>query len=231
MHSAHAAAAAPSRAWSLVIAIAALLAIVGAMEPALRTLHYVCKPLTTLLIAALAWRAVAAHPAYRRAVLAGLVASTAGDIWLMLPRDAFVAGLASFLVAHLAYLFALTRRRALLPLRWPALAYAVLATAILALLWPKLPDALRAPVVVYVIALAAMAVQAATVALSRPSPGARAAAWGGASFVVSDALLAIDRFHTPLPVAAALVLTSYWLAQFAIARSVWHSDEQKTSGG
>lgn len=224
MHSGNAVVAAPSRVWSLFIAIAAVLAIVGALEPSLRPLHYVGKPLTTVLIAALAWRAVAAQPAYRRAVLAGLAASTVGDIWLMLPRDAFVAGLASFLLAHLAYLFALTRRRALLPLRWPALAYAVLAAAMLALLWPKLPDALRLPVVVYVIALAAMAVQAATVALSRRSASARAAAWGGASFVVSDALLAIDRFHTPLPFAAALVLTSYWLAQFAIARSVWHSD-------
>lgn len=216
------AAAAPHR-WAIPVAIAAAAAIFGALQPELRGLHYVAKPLTTLLIVALVWRAADADPRYRRAVLFGLVASTLGDVFLMLPLDAFVAGLASFLVAHLAYLFAFTRRRPLWPLRWPWLAYALLASGVLVLLWPKLPEPLRAPVVVYVIALAAMAAQAATVRLTHRSPGSLAAALGGLSFVVSDALLAIDRFHTPLPAAALWVLASYWIAQFLIGRSVWQS--------
>jgi uncharacterized membrane protein YhhN len=215
--------AVPSHRWTVAVAAAAVLAILGALLPDLRALHYVGKPLATLTIAALVWRAADADPRYRRAVLFGLFASTLGDIWLMLPFDAFVAGLASFLVAHLAYLFAFTRRRPLWPLRWPWLAYAVLAAAVLALLWPSLPDALRAPVVVYVIALAAMAAQAATVATERGTPGALLAGCGGFSFVVSDALLAIDRFHAPLPAAALWVLASYWVAQFLIGRSVWQS--------
>ncbi|HSX60493.1 MAG TPA: lysoplasmalogenase [Tahibacter sp.] len=212
---------APSPLWAVAVAAAAVLAIAGALQPELRVLHYVCKPLATLIVAALVWRARDSEPRYRAAVLFGLVASTLGDVFLMLPFDAFVAGLASFLVAHLAYLYALTRRRGFSPLRWPWLAYAVLAGAVLAVLWPKLPDALRAPVVVYVVALAAMAAQAATVALAHGSRATLAAACGGASFVVSDALLAIDRFHTPLPAAPALVLASYWSAQYLIGRSVW----------
>lgn len=211
----------PSWRRAFVIAAVAALAIVGALQPDLRVLHYLCKPLATLLIALLVWRASEADPRYRGAVLFGLIASTAGDVFLMLPADAFVAGLASFLVAHLAYLYALTRRRGLLPLRWPWAAYALLAGAVLALLWSKLPGELRPAVMIYVIALAAMAAQAATVALARRTRSASAAAWGGMSFVVSDALLAIDRFHTPLPAAAALVLTSYWIAQYLIGRSVW----------
>lgn len=215
------ASAAPSWRWPFVIATVAALAIVGALQPDLRMLHYLCKPLATLLIALRVWRAREADPRYRGAVLSGLIASTAGDVFLMLPVDAFVAGLASFLVAHLAYLYALTRRRGLLPLRWPWAAYALLAGGVLALLWPGLPGGLRPAVVVYVMALAAMAAQAGSVALARRSRSTSAAAWGGASFVVSDALLAIDRFHTPLPAAAALVLMSYWTAQYLIGRSVW----------
>lgn len=210
---------APQR-WAIAVAIAAVAAILGALQPELRWLHYLAKPLTTLLIVALVWQAVDVDPRYRRAVLFGLVLSTLGDVFLMLPVDLFVAGLASFLVAHLAYLFAFTRRRAVWPLRWPWLAYALLAAGVLALLWPKLPLPLRAPVVVYVVALAAMAAQAATVMLADASPATRAAAAGGLSFVVSDALLAIDRFHTPLPAAALWVLASYWLAQLLIGRSV-----------
>jgi uncharacterized membrane protein YhhN len=211
------------RRWALLIGIGASLAVAGALLPGWRPLHYVCKPLTTLLIVLLVWRAPDAQPAYRRAVLAGLLLSTLGDIWLMLPWDAFVAGLASFLLAHVAYLYAFTRHARLQPLRWPFAAYAVLSAAVLALLWPALPEALRVPVVVYVIALAAMAAQAAVVALEQPSRSCIAGALGGLSFVVSDALLAIDRFHTPLPAAALWVLASYWIAQFLIGRSVWHS--------
>ncbi|MBL8299488.1 MAG: lysoplasmalogenase [Rhodanobacteraceae bacterium] len=216
-------AAASPLPWAAAVAAAAILAVLGALVPGLLWLHYLAKPLATLLIAALVWCAVEADSRYRRAVLAGLFASTLGDVWLMLPWDAFVAGLASFLLAHLAYLVAFTGRRALLPLRWPWFAYALLAAAVLALLWPGLPDALRLPVVVYVVALAAMAVQAATIAIELRSGSALLAGFGGFGFVVSDGLLAIDRFHTPLPVSALWVLTSYWIAQFLIGRSVWHS--------
>lgn len=211
------------RRWAVLVGAAAVAAITAALLPDLRPLHYVAKPLATLLVVLMVWHAAVPQPDYRRSVLAGLLLSTLGDIWLMLPWDAFVAGLASFLAAHLAYLFAFTRRVRLQPWRWPFLAYAVLAAAVLALLWPRLPDALRVPVLIYVVALAAMAAQAAVVALQQPSRSAGAAALGGLSFVVSDALLAIDRFHTPLPLAPLWVLASYWVAQLLIGRSVWYS--------
>lgn len=211
--------------WAVVAAVAlsAALAIAGALSAELRWLHYVCKPLTTLLIFAIAWRAPAAQPVYRHAVLAGLLLSTLGDIWLMLPQDRFVFGLGSFLLAHLAYLYAFTRPAPFQPTRWPYFAYAIIASGVLALLWPRLPPPLQLPVVVYVVALAAMAAQAAVVGLRPVHAGARFALAGGFCFVVSDALLAIDRFHTALPYAAVAVLTTYWLAQFLIARSVFLS--------
>jgi uncharacterized membrane protein YhhN len=209
--------------WAALVGISAVLAIIGALVADLRWLHYVFKPLTTLLVIALVWRAPQAQPTYRRAVLAGLLLSTAGDIFLMLPQDRFVFGLASFLLAHIAYLYALTRHRGLQPWRWPFLAYALVAGLVLALLWPRLPQALQIPVLVYVIALAGMAAQAAAVATQRAHAGAMAAALGGFSFVVSDATLALDRFHTPWPGAVVLVLASYWLAQFLIGMSVWRS--------
>lgn len=43
---------------------------------------------------------------------------------------------------------------------------------------------------------------------------------GGALFVLSDGLLAWDRFASPLPLAPLWVLSSYWAAQWCIARSV-----------
>ena len=90
-----------------VVAASAVLAVAGAYWPAMPWLHWIFKPLTTLLIAAMVWRTPSSLPRYRAWLLAGLALSTAGDVFLMLPIDAFVAGLASFLLAHVAYLLAL----------------------------------------------------------------------------------------------------------------------------
>lgn len=206
--------------WLAAVAACAVLAIFGAEFADLRVLHYLFKPLATLLIAAMAWRMPVAEPAYRRAVLAGLLLSLLGDVFLMLPGDWFAFGLGSFLLAHLCYLRALRLRgRWFLPV-WPLLAYAAVAGAVLLRLWPHLPAALQIPVVVYVAALAAMAAQAAAVWRTLGSRATSLAAWGGACFVISDAVLALDRFAMTIPWASVWILATYWLAQWSIARSV-----------
>lgn len=211
--------------WLAAIALSALLAIAGSyLSP---WLHYVFKPLTTLSIVAMLLRrggeaepGADAGPAYRRAILVGLLLSTLGDVFLMLPGDWFVFGLGSFLCAHIAYLAGLSRRARWFAALWPFPAYAALAAAVLAVLWPHLPGALRPPVIVYVIVLAAMAAQAAAVWRDRASRATALAALGGAFFVASDATLAIDRFAAPFAAAPAAVLATYWVAQTLIALSV-----------
>lgn len=208
-----------SARWLWWIAIGASLAIIGAYAP-LPWLHYTAKPLTTLLIVAMACSARSSERGYRNAIVIGLLLSTCGDVFLMLPGDTFVFGLASFLLAHLAYLFAFCRRERLFALAWPLLAYVVVAGAVLSLLWPSLPQALRLPVIVYVVVLAAMAAQAAVMwRLRRDRPGMLAAA-GGLVFVASDSMLAIDRFAAPFAAATLAVLATYWIAQTLIALSV-----------
>ena len=205
--------------WTLAIAASAVLAILGAEIEALRGLHYVFKPLTTLLILAMARRRAGGTGLYARWIGIGLVLSTAGDIFLMLPFDGFVFGLGSFLLAHLAYLWALHQRGGWWRVRWPVVVYAVVASCVLARLWPGLPNELKLPVVVYVIALAGMAAQAASVWRQHRDSASRVAALGGAFFVASDALLALDRFSAPMPYASVSVLATYWIAQTCIASS------------
>lgn len=205
--------------WWPVIAVSAAFAIVGAELDGLRVLHYLFKPLTTLLIAAMAWRTVTTEHGYRRAVLAGLLLSLSGDVFLMLPGDWFAFGLGSFLLAHLCYLRAFRLRGEWFRPIWPVFAYGVIAAAVLAYLWSHLPAELKIPVVVYVVALAGMAAQAACIWRRCPDRAATAAAMGGACFVFSDALLAIDRFALAIPFASVWVLLSYWTAQWCIARS------------
>lgn len=209
------------------ILLAAMAAIIGAsLDGDGRWLHWIAKPLATLLIAAIVWRADAAPPGYRRAILLGMAFSCIGDIALMLPFDAFVPGLIAFLLAHVCYIVAFRAGfRAGRGLLFAAALLAVFAGINLAGLWPLLPNDLRIPVVVYVVVLALMA----TLALARawtknaatPSAptSARWAAIGAVLFVVSDSVLAWDRFGGGLPAATLCVLSTYYAAQYCIARS------------
>lgn len=202
--------------FDLLVASSALLAIAGALlAPGALLLHYLFKPLTTILLLVLVWRSPDPH-GFRPWVMAGLVFSTLGDIALMLPVDAFVIGLGAFLLAHLAYIAAFARRAAAIPVAWGALLYAALAAGVLALLLPAVPAELRWPVIAYALVLAAMA----ATALGASSIAGRRLALGGALFVLSDGLLAWNRFVEPLPLASLWVLASYWAAQWCIARSV-----------
>ena len=111
-------------------------------------LNFFFKPLTTLLILAFAWLRGVGQPLARRWVLTGLLLSLCGDVALLWPEQGFLPGLASFLLAHLAYLRAFTRgsglRLAARPL--PFVLYALLGAAILTGLWPGVPAPLRGPV-------------------------------------------------------------------------------------
>lgn len=209
------------------LALAAAAAVVGVLairahylEERQRWQVYAFKPLATLLILALALSLSPARPDYQWAIAAGLVLSTAGDVFLMLPRDRFVAGLASFLLAHLCYLRAFSIE---VPfgaglLLW--LPFFAAGGMVVALVWPGLKPALRGPVVVYVIVIAAMAGQATGRWYVSGSMVALAAAVGAGLFVVSDAVLAIDRFRWPFRAARAVTLATYWAAQLLIAISV-----------
>ena len=71
-----------------------------------RRLERVTKPLAMVLLAGVA---VALDPAdgeggRRTWFVIAVLLSLAGDVFLMLPSDRFVAGLASFLLAHVAYI-------------------------------------------------------------------------------------------------------------------------------
>ncbi len=204
-------------------ALTALLAIAGNMlpEPAL---VYVFKPATTLLIIAWAWPRGTDAPAVRRWVLVGLALSLAGDVFLMWPQHGFLPGLVSFLLAHLAYIAAFTRRVRFAARPLPFVLYALVAAVLLSQLWPGVPAALRLPVLAYVACLAAMAAQAGVVWLAaRGTEGemlARNAAIGGVLFMASDTLLAFNRFSAPVPLSALLILTTYWWAQGLIAASL-----------
>jgi uncharacterized membrane protein YhhN len=214
-----AARAAYPRLLALATLGAAMAAIAGALLAAAdpgqgwRWLHWSGKPLATALIFVLAWRARPAQsPRYRRLILAGIACSLLGDVLLMLPGDLFVPGLVAFLCGHLCFIAAFlgdSRFGARPLLLLACLGYGAVN---LYLLWDAIGAPLRVPVIVYVLVLACMGGQA----LVR----ARLAALGALMFLLSDSLLAWNRFHGAIPWSSLWVLSAYYLALWWIARSV-----------
>ena len=153
-------------------------------------------------------------------LLAALLASLAGDVFLML-EGLCIPGLVSFLLAHLAYI-ALLRRG----VRWFAHRGALLATvaigaAMYAWLWRGgLPADLRIPVAVYVLVIALMAAQALGRAAELQTQASRTVALGACIFMLSDSVLAVDRFVQPVPLALLWVLATYYAAQFCIVHGM-----------
>jgi uncharacterized membrane protein YhhN len=217
---------------ALGVTVAAAAAMLGAIlaGPAMadgwRLLHWLCKPLATTLIFVLAWRArPALSMRYRRWILAGIACSLLGDVLLMLPQDLFVAGLVAFLCGHLCFIAAFlgdSRFGARPGWLLVSLAYGAIN---LYLLWNSIAAALRVPVIVYVAVLASMGGQALGRARTRAWHGsARRAAVGAMLFMLSDTLLAWNRFHAAIPLASLWVLSTYYLALWWIARSVQRDD-------
>lgn len=182
---------------------------------------YFFKPLTMVLIISIAM--LAKNPPSRRykvAITAGLLFSLVGDIFLMLPMDMFIAGLISFLIAQLIYIFAFSSGRTY---RFRILAifpFAVYAVLIYAFLLPGL-DGMLVPVAVYILVIMTMAWQAWNQWEQERSKWALLAFIGALLFVISDSSLAINRFMEPFTAARALTLSTYYSAQWLIARSIW----------
>jgi uncharacterized membrane protein YhhN len=181
---------------------------------------YLFKPLTMvfiLLIAILARRTVSSR--YRALIVTGLVFSLAGDVLLMVPGDRFVLGLVSFLVAHLLYIAAF---RIGIPWRvspWSMIPFALVGVVLFAILVPGLGMMLL-PVAVYMVVILAMAWQAWERWDYTRQRGAFLAFLGAVLFVVSDLVLAINRFRLSFEAAPILIWSTYVAAQWLIAFSV-----------
>jgi sterol desaturase/sphingolipid hydroxylase (fatty acid hydroxylase superfamily)/uncharacterized membrane protein YhhN len=199
--------------------------------------HRVFKPLTMVVAIALVLRhwqqtrrpsADTTIPGHAW-LLAALLGSLAGDVFLMFPGF-FMPGLVAFLLAHLAYI-ALLRQDAPLFASPPAwLGVGAVALLVYAVLWTGgLPAGLRVPVAVYVLAIAAMSALAISRAQVLDNTAARLVALGAACFLVSDATLAINRFVSPLPHSAVWVLGSYYAAQCLIVMGWLRGQAQRST--
>jgi uncharacterized membrane protein YhhN len=204
----------------LLVALALVSAVVDwvAVVAGDRRLEYLCKPLTVLLLILAALAVEPDDPTTRAWFVAGLAFSLAGDVFLMLKeRDLFVPGLASFLIAHLAYVggFVTTgvgALRLVLGVLLAGAAVGLVGTRIVAAARRKAPE-LAVPVIAYMGVISAMLVFAV-------GSGNGVALLGALLFYASDALIGWTRFVQPHRWAPPAIMVTYHLAQTALVWSL-----------
>jgi alkenylglycerophosphocholine/alkenylglycerophosphoethanolamine hydrolase len=209
-----------SGAAALLIVLTLVVAVVDwiAVYRDQRAVEYVAKPLTMVVLIAAALAINPVDDAVRVAFVVALVFSLAGDVFLMLPRNLFVAGLAAFLVGHLAYVVGLQLRGQsglwfVIGLAVVLLAVVFIGARILRAVRAGDEPALAVPVTAYIAVISLMVASAF---------GTRNlfAIVGASLFYSSDALIAWNRFVTTLPQGRVAIMITYHLGQIGLVLSL-----------
>ncbi len=181
---------------------------------------YIFKSLTTSLIIGLAFYMGSLDSLYTKLIILGLIFSLAGDVFLI-SENGFVRGLLSFLVAHVFYIAAFVIELGIdqvlyLPSLLP---FVLFALVVIALVYPGL-GTLKIPVFVYISVILLMGWQSLNLYLVEASRFALSACVGAAFFMLSDSLIAIDKFRSELKHNRLLIMSTYYLGQWLIALSI-----------
>jgi uncharacterized membrane protein YhhN len=165
-------------------------------------------------------------------IMLALFFSWVGDILLMFDaRDEiyFLAGLGAFLIAHLCYIYFFQRIRnaeSIPPNIWLLLAVAVYYASLIFLLSGYLGDK-EWPVRIYGIVISFMMLLALHLASVRNRKAGIMIMWGALLFILSDSILAIDRFYFTMEFAGVAVMLTYGFAQWLIVMGAkrWLEEE------
>jgi len=94
---------------------------------------------------------------------------------------------------------------------------AAYCSALLYLLMPSLGE-LKLPVIIYAVVIGIMVLSSLHAYRSLPKEAGKYIVCGAICFIMSDTLLAIDRFYKPLQYAGVAIMLTYCMAQFLIAK-------------
>lgn len=163
---------------------------------------------------------------YRIILLIALIFSLAGDtLLLFVYKDAsfFILGLVAFLTAHIFYiiLFARELKKTGGKLIWKLPGFVVIIIYLAALLFLLIPHlgSLLMPVIIYSLVISSMLYMAYLLSCNWKKPASIFLMTGAIAFILSDSLLAINKFYHPIPLPGFFIMATYLYAQGALVRS------------
>jgi uncharacterized membrane protein YhhN len=204
-----------------LVALAAGAGTIGADYAGRWKAAYVLRPATmvSIILLAVLRSGGGAGIRYWYFVIAALAVSLVGDVFMMLRKKNFAAGLAAFLTAQLLYCGAFLTTMTPVVDFGTVLPLLLYAMVMMGLLFPHLGN-MKIPVAFYILVITVMAGLGIERFVEIGGTAALRAFLAAVLFVVSDSVLAVNRFVRKFPAAQALILSTYFAAQWLFAMSV-----------
>ena len=209
--------------WS--IAILEIIALTFTID----LLHQICKPLLMIALLIYFWDQSDQRKTEKwvSLVTLGLAFSWVGDIMLLFTFKHFMfffAGLTAFLAAHIVFIFAYKKATYHDKLNFHWSFFPLVIAAYLALMayliLPYIDSIIQVPVTIYALVLALTLVVAWYRKNQTNADSFQLVVLGAALFVISDSILAINRFSHTIPYAGVAVMSTYIIAQWLIVNGL-----------
>ena len=186
--------------------------------------HDGTKPLLIPALAFYFWKECIGSP-LNKFVYAALFFSWLGDCFLIfapLKGIFFMLGLGSFLVAQIVYIIIninfVNEGQSRLVFKWPALFFLLFGGGFFSFIIDDL-GVLVLPVAVYCAVITLMGVTALGRYGRAEKQGAMLVILGASLFIISDAVIALNKFSSPVEWSGPIVMTTYLAAQFLLVKA------------
>jgi len=173
----------------------------------------VTKP---LIMASLLGFYISGNTRQNNAFLLGMIFALLGDVFLLFEGDLFFKiGLFSFLLMQISYASVFIRYKGSVHKNfWLLLALLIVFSSfLLFLLWPGL-GINRLAVSIYILAILIMVING--LRMNIHSPVYNVVNFGTLSFLLSDTILAVNKFYVPVIASGYLIMIPYIVAQYCI---------------
>ena len=159
---------------------------------------------------------------FKPLLISALFFSWIGDVVLLFANQGviyFIIGLVSFLIAHLFYIILFSKLQKVTTIKYKRFIPLVLLYlfGFLSFLWDKL-GGMKIPVIIYALVISTMLLVAIRGYFTWNSKSGKLLLIGAIFFVLSDSILAINKFYIPIYLSSFWIMSTYITAQFLIVK-------------
>jgi len=211
----------------VIFAVIVIIELQGRLTGTIQTEYFV-KPLIMIWIAAY-FLMFKKKSVFTVPVLVAFFFSWVGDIFLMfsgINELFFFAGVGGFFIAQLTYIYVFSKYREkdrkgfLQKNPWVSLFFLAYVAGMLVLLFPGLEGMMKPVITIYALSLTGMSMMALNRSGRVGLNSFKLVFFGSLLFMLSDSMIAFDKFHSAIPLAGFLIMITYIAAQYLIMRGL-----------
>ncbi len=211
----------------LIFAIIVIVELAGRLLDNIQ-MEYFVKPLIMIWIA-IYFMLYTKKSAFAIPVLLAFFFSWVGDNFLMMSGKNelfFFGGVGGFFCAQIAYIYTFARfsenggKGKLQKNAWLAIFFFAYVAGMLILLFPGLEGMMKPIITIYALSLMLMSMMALNRSGRVGDASFKLVFVGSLLFLLSDSMIAFNKFHSDIPLAGFLIMLSYIAAQYLIMRGL-----------